>query len=53
MMSIGLPTASAAEKPNKCSAARFQAVIVPSSVLVMMASLEDSTTALNNRSRSL
>jgi hypothetical protein len=47
-----LPTASVAVKPNRRSAAGFQAVMVPSSVLVMMASLEDSTTALNNRSRS-
>ena len=47
-----LPTASAAVYPNSRSAAGFQPVIVPSSDIVMMASLEDSTAALNSRSRS-
>ena len=47
-----LPAASAAVYPNRRSAAEFQPVIVPSSDFVMMASLEDSTAALNRRSRS-
>ena len=46
------PTASAAVYPNSRSAAEFQPVIVPSSDIVMMASLDDSTAALNRRSRS-
>ena len=46
------PTASAAVYPNSRSAAGFQPVMVPSSDVVMMASLEDSTAALNSRSRS-
>ena len=46
------PTASAAPYPNIRSAAEFQPVMVPSSDIVMMASLEDSTAALNSRSRS-
>ena len=46
------PTASAAVYPNSRSAAEFQPVIVPSSDIVMMASLDDSTAALNSRSRS-
>ena len=45
-----LPAASAAVYPNSRSAAEFQPVIVPSSDIVMMASLEDSTAALNSRS---
>ena len=47
-----LPVASAALYPNSRSAAEFQPVMVPSSDVVMMASLEDSTAALNSRSRS-
>ena len=47
-----LPAVSAALYPYSRSAAGFQPVIVPSSEVVMMASLEDSTAALNNRSRS-
>ena len=46
------PVASAALYPNSRSAAEFQPVMVPSSDVVMMASLEDSTAALNSRSRS-
>ena len=46
------PAASAAVYPNSRSAAEFQPVMVPSSDVVMMASLEDSTAALNSRSRS-
>ena len=53
MMSMLLPIASAAVKPNRRSAALFQPVMVPSSNLVMMASLDDSTTALNRPSRSV
>ena len=51
MMSMRFPIASAAVYPNSSSAARFQPVMVPSSDLVMIASLEDSTTALNSHSR--
>ncbi len=47
-----LPTTSVAEYPYRRSAAEFQPVIVPSSAIVMMASLDDSTAALNSRSRS-
>ena len=47
-----LPAASAALYPYSRSAAEFQPVMVPSSDVVMMASLEDSTAALNSRSRS-
>ena len=36
-----LPATSAAEYPYRRSAAEFQPVIVPSSDIVMMASLED------------
>ena len=53
MISMRWPMASAAVNPNRRSAARFQPVMVPSSVLVMMASLDDSTTALNRRSRAV
>jgi hypothetical protein len=51
MNAISLPTASVALYPNSRSAAGFQPVILPSSELVMMASLEDSTAALKWRSR--
>ena len=47
-----LPAASAALYPYRRSAAEFQPVIVPSSDVVMIASLDDSTAALNRRSRS-
>jgi hypothetical protein len=46
------PGASVAVYPYRRSAVEFQPVIVPSSDSVMMASLDDSTAALNRRSRS-
>ena len=46
------PVASAALYPNSRSAAEFQPVTVPSSDIVTMASLEDSTAALKSRARS-
>ncbi len=42
---IGCPIISSALKPNKCVAAAFQLVTVPSSVLLMIASDESSTIA--------
>jgi hypothetical protein len=45
------PTAAAAVNPNSRSAAGFQPVMVPSSDFVTMASFDDSTAALNRRSR--
>ncbi len=48
MISIRLPIASFAVNPNSRSAAGFQPVMIPSSVSVMIASLDDSTAAMNS-----
>ena len=51
MMSIFLPIASATVNPKRRSAAGFQAVMVPSSVLLMTGWPADSSATENMRSR--